>query len=83
MFTKKLPEQNSAEEEDEEEEIDLDSVLEEKQPYEHHGSIVITTECCVVSPGAVISGTLAITNDSLYFTADEDSDDLKKIDPQV
>ena len=50
---------------------------------QQQSSILLTTDCLVISPGAAIPGTLAITNDSIYYTADEDSDDMKKLDQQV
>ena len=85
LFREKIPHNDlsSTELSDAEDDIDLDATMEAKQPYHHHGSIVFTTECLVVAPGCVIPGTLAITSDSLYFTADEESEELKKIDPQV
>ena len=75
-----------ASEESEDEINDLDTTFDEKQHIHHQqqqSSILLTTECHVVAPGAAIPGTLAVTNDSLYYTADEDSEEIKKIDPQV
>ena len=73
--------------ESEDEELnELDTTIEEKQQLyqqQQQSSILLTTECLVISPGASIPGTLAITNDSLYYTADEESDEMKKLDQHV
>ena len=83
LFTQKLPPSNNVAEESEgETEDDIESkVTEERQ--QHSGSIVYTVECQVISPGTVIPGVLAITSDSLYFTADEEAPDMKKINQEV
>ena len=82
LFTQKLPKNDDGDISDAEDE-NLDAAMETKEPYHHHGIIVFTTECKVIAPGSVIPGTLAITSDSLYFTADEESEEIKTIDPQV
>lgn len=83
LFTQKLPSSNDlAEESESEAEDDIESkVTEERQ--QHSGSIVYTVECQVISPGTVIPGVLAITSDSLYFTADEEAPDMKRINQEV
>lgn len=83
LFTQKLPSSNDlAEESESEAEDDTESkVTEERQ--QHSGSIVYTVECQVISPGTVIPGVLAITSDSLYFTADEEAPDMKRINQEV
>jgi hypothetical protein len=65
---------------------ELDTTMEEKQQIyqqQQQGSILLTVECFVISPGAAIPGTLAITNDSLYYTTDEESEEIKKLDQHV
>ena len=78
--------QDMYESEDDDEQTELDTTLEEKQHLyyqQQQSSILLTTECFVVSPGAAIPGSLAVTSDSIYFTADEESEEMKKLDQQV
>ena len=75
-----------SESEDDDEATELDATLEEKQHLyyqQQQSSILLTTECFVVSPGAAIPGSLAVTSDSIYFTADEESEEMRKLDQQV
>ena len=79
-------EMSGSEDEDELVTTELDTTLEEKQHLyyqQQQSSILFTSDCLVVSPGAAIPGTLAVTSDSIYFTADEESEEMRKLDQQV
>ena len=47
------------------------------------GPVALSTQCKLVSPGAVVSGTMSITKAELYFEMDEEDPDNKKLDPKV
>jgi len=47
------------------------------------GPVALSTSCKLVSPGAVVNGTLSITKTELYFEMDEEDPKNKKIDPKV
>lgn len=47
------------------------------------GPVALSTSCKLVSPGAVVNGTLSITKTEMYFEMDEDDPKNKKIDPKV
>ena len=66
-----------------EHDVDLDASISDKLLYQQQGSIQVTTPCSVISPGVVVPGTLTITTDSLYYTAEDECEELKKLDPQV
>lgn len=83
LYTKDTPKSDEVEVSESEDDVDLDATLEERHIYHQQGSIQITTECNIISPGAVVPGTLAITTDALYFTADDESEELKTLDPMV
>ena len=75
----------ASDEEMEETELDVnelknDELLdkEEKQIEALH-----TIKCHVIAPGVVVEGTLAIANSFLYFTADDESLAVQRVDPTV
>ena len=47
------------------------------------GPVALSTPCKLISPGAVVQGTMSITKSELYFEMDEDDPLNKKIDPKV
>ena len=82
LFSKQLPNRKVSEN-DEEDDNEFESTSEEKQAYHQHGSITYSIQCKIISPGVTLPGILTITTDSLYFTADEDCDEVKNVDPKV
>ena len=84
LFVKKSrsSEDDSRDTEMEDEDLEM-SPQEDIQFMQQPGNIQFTTTCKVISPGVVIPGSLAITGDALYFTADEESEELQGIDPLV
>lgn len=45
--------------------------------------MALSTPCKLVSPGAVVHGTMSITKSELYFEMDEDDTENKTVDPEV
>ena len=89
LFKQKTLDQTSIGSSSEEETEELESEVSElaiedrSSIQETQVDIVYSCQCQIVSPGAVIPGTLAITNSFMYFSADEEDENLKNIDPKV
>ena len=47
------------------------------------GPVAVSTNCLLVSPGAVVHGTMSITKSELYFEMDDEHTENKNIDPKV
>ena len=47
------------------------------------GPVALSTACKLVSPGAVVSGTLSITKTELYFEMDEEENKDLGLDSKV
>ena len=44
---------------------------------------MLSCQCSVIAPSVQAPGSLTITTSTLYFTADEESEEYQQIDPQV
>ena len=47
------------------------------------GPVAVSTNCLLVSPGAVVHGTMSITKSELYFEMEDEHAENKKIDAKV
>ena len=47
------------------------------------GPVALSTACKLISPGAVVSGTLSITKTELYFEVDEEENKDLGLDSKV
>ena len=47
------------------------------------GPVALSTPCKLISPGAVVNGTISITKTELYFEMDEDDPKNKVTDAKV
>ena len=75
----------SSDEETEEGELDVNELKKEEliDKEEKQIEALHTIKCHVIAPGVVVEGTLAIATSYLYFTADDETLALQKIDPAV
>ncbi|XP_065829708.1 lipopolysaccharide-responsive and beige-like anchor protein isoform X2 [Oscarella lobularis] len=65
---------------------DVEGVLDEAEAEREvifAGRVVLSCSCRILCPCVVLPGTLTITTSALYFASDEESDDYKKLDPQL
>ncbi|XP_048774132.2 neurobeachin-like isoform X3 [Ostrea edulis] len=63
---------------------DEELLMEERDmDQEFAGPVAVSTSCKLIAPGAAISGTMSVTKTEMYFEMDEESEDNKKLDPQV
>lgn len=47
------------------------------------GHVILTTDCQMLAPCVVVPGSLTITSTAMFFSADEDDEEYRKIDPKV
>ena len=60
------------------------SLLDEKElDMEFAGPVALSTQCKLVAPGAVVSGTLSITKTELYFEIDEEDRENKNMEALI
>ena len=89
LYRQKTLEQASngmaSDEETEESELDASELKKEELMDKDDKQIeaLHTIKCHVIAPGVVVEGTLAIATSYLYFTADDESLALQRIDPAV
>ena len=89
LYRQKTLEQASSsaasDEEAEEGEVDINELKKEELVDKEEKQIeaLHTVKCHVIAPGVVVEGTLAVASSYLYFTADDESLALQKIDPMV
>ena len=61
----------------------VSSIMDLKVTFDLSGPVALSTPCKLISPGAVVNGTMSITKSELYFEMDEDDALNKTIDPKV
>lgn len=89
LYRQKTIEQASngivSEEEGEDSEIDVNELAKEEfvDKEEKQIEAIHTVKCHAIAPGVIVDGTLAVASSYLYFTADDESLALKKVDPAV